>query len=707
MVAPPLPELRQDLRLHPGAAAWDGSATYMIYDPIAHRFHQIGERAFTLLTAWRSGDADAVRAVASKRLGEAVAPEEVSTLATFLVDAGLAAPTPERAKLLTAAAERDKRSVLTQAAHHYVFFKVPLARPQRFLNATAFLVAPLFTRAALWVWAALTLLGLYLVAQQWDAFIGTFLHVFSWEGLALYAISIIIIKSLHELGHAYAAHRFRVRTPVIGVGFVLLFPILYTDTTDAYRLTSRRQRMIIDAAGVATELWIATIATLVWAAAPEGAVKSAAFLAATAGWITSLLVNASPFMRFDGYYLLADALDAPNLHSRAFAMARWRLREMLFGLKEPPPEPTTPGRRRLLIALGWTTWIYRFLLFLGIALFVYHAVFKALGVILFVLEIYWFIGKPIMSELKEWRARRRSIAASPRSWATALVFIAILALCLTPLPNRVSAPAMLRAAGATEAFVQTPGRIEVIHAVEGRRVSAGDVLLRLTSHDLAQERRVAETELEAVRGRLARLAADAEDRAARLVLLRQEASALEKLDGLTRREETLTVRAPVDGVVRDVALGLVVGGILPAGAPVARIAPDGPRRAVAMIDERALTLIVGQAEGVFIPDDPARPSLRLTLLELAPTAARRLEEPALASTFGGPIAVERDVDGRLAPVTSVFAARFETDAEAEASPEAPPPAAQRGVVLIEAEWNSLAATAVQRIAALALREFGV
>jgi putative peptide zinc metalloprotease protein len=120
--------------------------------------------------------------------------------------------------------------------------------------------------------------------------------------------------------------------------------------------------------------------------------RQACFYLATTSWVLSLALNASPFMRFDGYFILSDLLDLPNLHERAGALARTALRRLLLGWPDPWPEPLPATLRNRLIAFAWVTWCYRLTVFLGIALVVYHLFFKALGVALFLVEIVFFIA---------------------------------------------------------------------------------------------------------------------------------------------------------------------------------------------------------------------------------------------------------------------------------------------------------------------------
>ena len=165
--------------------------------------------------------------------------------------------------------EADKKSWLSTIMHSYLFFRIPLFRPDRFLRKSWWMVRPLFTRTAVWIYVLMGLAGLYLVSRQWEQFTGTFQYMLSWQGAAFYGASLVIVKSLHELGHAYMSVRYKLRVPTIGIAFMVLMPVLYTDTSGAWRLRSRRQRLMIDGAGIFVELALAAVATLLWVFLPD------------------------------------------------------------------------------------------------------------------------------------------------------------------------------------------------------------------------------------------------------------------------------------------------------------------------------------------------------------------------------------------------------------------------------------------------------
>ena len=341
-----LPALRQDLRLQRGA---DGRM--LVYDPLAHRYLELSPDACVILALWRgSAEAESLAAEASERLGRTVPTAEIESIARMLDASGLLAEPLRGWRSEVARRQAERKGPLSWLLHNYLFIRVPLVRPDAFLRATLPAAMRLASTPVLAAIACLGLVGFVLAVRQWSVFESTFLHFLSIEGALGYALALGFVKILHELGHAYAARAHGCRVPTMGVAFVVLAPMLYTDVTDSWRLQDRRQRMLIGAAGVLAELAVAAVALFAWAVLPDGALRSAAYFLATVSLIGSLAINASPLMRFDGYYLLADGWGIPNLQQRAFALMRWRLREWLFALGDPCPEDWTARRRAAVLA---------------------------------------------------------------------------------------------------------------------------------------------------------------------------------------------------------------------------------------------------------------------------------------------------------------------------------------------------------------------
>src|SRR5690606_18782095 len=259
------------------------------------------------------------------------------------------------------------------------------------------------------------------------------------------------------------------------------------------------------------------------------------------------------------YFLFSDWLGVQNLQDRSFALARWRLREALFGLGEPIPERLP--RRLYLTMLAWAygAWIWRFLLFMGIALLVYHAFFTVLGIFLMLVEIVWFIGRPLWKEMGEWWQRRERIRLNRNVWITLFCLGAGLWLLLTPWQSRVSLPATWESAEYTALYPPTKAQIREIHARPGDRLEAGQLLYVLESPDLQQEIELGQRELEMVQRLIQRQAASSETLEQLGVLESQLATGLANLRGLRERSERLRVVAPVTGRLTDVPKGLAPG----------------------------------------------------------------------------------------------------------------------------------------------------
>lgn len=438
----PLPALREDLQIIPGRRGRDGEPSWRVYDPVQHRFLEIDETTFRILSLWqRSPDAPTLIQALDANFGMTVDAAEIARLIEFIYANHLAAAPPGGDwRALVRQAERSRESVGQWLLHNYLFFKVPLVRPQSFLVATLPFVELFFRRSVHVMFAVMGIAGLYLVSRQWDQFLNTFQHFFTLEGVAIFGCALFAVKALHELGHAYSAVRLGCQVPAIGVAFMVMTPMLYTDVTDAWRLKSRRKRISIDFAGVAVELMIACTAFLAWTFLDPGPGRSLAFVLATSSIFTSLFINLSPFMRFDGYFILSDLVGMPNLQSRAFAVTRWHLREVLFGLGAPCPENVSRTAIAGLTVYSWFTWIYRLVLYFGIALVVYHYFFKLLGIFLFFVEIGFFILLPVYREFSEWRKMGAKSFKSRRSLVSAAAFSGLALLAIIPWSTRVIIP---------------------------------------------------------------------------------------------------------------------------------------------------------------------------------------------------------------------------------------------------------------------------
>lgn len=405
-----LPVLKEDLKLLEASPAEDGTKQWMIFNPVSNRYYTIGKDSFELISKWKSGEKVKDFIEYLKNNDYEIEEQDMLLFINFLKNNNLVKNyTFADVKKLSMQKKQSKQSFFKWLIHNYLFIRIPIFKPDKILskyyNKISFLYSRMWTNIVL----ILGFLGILMVLRQWEDFSTTFMYLFSKEGMIYYILSLIFVKSLHELGHAFTAKRYGCKIPSMGVAFLVMFPVLYTDTTNSYAIKSKYKRLRIVLAGMKVELYLALIATFLWSFIPDGALRSIVFIIATTSWITSLLINISPFMRFDGYYALSDWTNTKNLQPRSFATSKWFLRKYLLGVEETPPETLTKTRKRFFIIYAICTWVYRFFLFLGIAVLVYHFAFKALGIILFLVEIFWFVLIPIINELKIWWKMRETL----------------------------------------------------------------------------------------------------------------------------------------------------------------------------------------------------------------------------------------------------------------------------------------------------------
>ena len=657
---PALPPLRQELRIEPGAPLVSGAPSWILFDPVRHLFYQIGRLEMKILSLWGSHTLGRLKtALGDEGLDAAEAEAEIGRVLRFSFANNLTVR-PEGDTSAAFASQRAlaKREWWKWLVDHYLFIRIPLVKPAAFLERTLHIVAPLWSRAVLMLFGALALLGLLLVSRQWDAYFASFMYFFNLDGLISYGIALGGVKLLHELGHAYTATRFGCRVPAMGVSFLVMMPVLYTDTTGAWRLTSRRQRLLIDMAGVSVEMMVAAIATLAWVFLPDGSLRSAAFILSSSSWVMSLGVNLNPFMRYDGYYVLSDWLGVPNLQSRAFALARWRLRELLFDLGEAPPEDMPQRLRRQLIVYAIAVWIYRLVLFVGIALLVYHMFFKLLGLILFGVEMVVFVMRPIFNEMNQWYARKDRILGSKRGKLLPWITAGIGLLLILPLDRHVSAPAVLAPLGAKPVVAGDPARIEAILVHNGQRVAAGTPLVRLSAPELEKNIALSRINIARIRSQMDRAMSDNIDLSNRAVLERELMTESDGLAGFEARRANLVLRASVAGEVTDIAPDMNEGRWLSGAEVIARVVTPGQFDVEAYASEDDVWRLEQGALARFVPDDPLQPSRRAKLVERASSASADIATPILASTNGGAIAASKSDSGKLKPKAAIYRMRL-------------------------------------------------
>ena len=698
-----LPRIRDELILFPGSPNEDGTPAWVIQDPVSNRFYRIGWLDFELLVHWADHDAAALVATVNEQTPLNVTLSDVRRLMAFLADNQLLRlDQPADVARALGRSQQQKRSFLEWLVHSYLFFRVPLVRPQAWLARQQPWLERLHMPTVAALIGLIALLGIYLVSRQWDVFTHTLVDNLTWNGVLGYGVALLLAKTIHELGHALVATHYGVRVAHMGVAFLVMFPMLYTDTGESWRLKDSRQRLAIASAGVAVELALASVATLLWSLAPDGAFRNGLFFLATTSWVLTLAVNASPFMRFDGYFVFSDLLDLPNLHERSSALARVWLRRTVLGVQDPWAESFSPAKRRALIGFALFTWLYRLTLFIRLALLVYDLFFKTLGIVLMCLELVWFIGRPVYKELMVWKERRGEVT-SRRRWAL-LGVLALLVLWLAfPFSSRVSGYGWTHAE--EQQLVHAPFAAQLVQVPTQRQFKAGDVLFVLDSSMLSIAQDRSQQLARARESQIAGLMGLPDGEAQRQLLTSQkaffEAEAKASVDELDR----LTLRAPFDGELHDVDHGLAPGVWVKPREPLAMLIDPSRWVVDAYVAEQDLNRVrVGQAARIRLLAGPQTwVDGRIDAIDVSRTTI--LPSAMLDATHGGPIATVNDTahpGAEKSPVVrdALFRVRVALDAPLATRQSAPVR------VRIEGEKESVLASVFRRMASILVRESG-
>lgn len=690
----PLP-LREDLRLHPCGPDRDGAPGWVIQDPVSNRFYRIGWLEYECLLRWPGDPARIAADIAANTTLQADA-SQVLEFAEFLEQNRLVRPSAEGLQRLRDQANAPGWRHWKWWLHHYLFVRVPLVRPDRWLSQLLPWVEPLFSRLALWLLIGASLLGLVMVMRQWDVFTHGVMDLISPSGIIGFVLALAVSKTLHEMGHALVATRQGLRVAHMGVAFVVMWPMLYTDTGESWRLRSHRQRLAISIAGISVELAIAGLATLAWAVLDDGALRQAMLYLATTAWVLSLALNLSPFMRFDGYFILSDLLDFPNLHERAGAMARTWLRRRVLGLNDAYPEVFAPNTRRALVVFALLTWLYRLGVFLAIAWAVYAFFFKVLGIFLLCVEILWFVIRPVWQELTVWRRRWPEVAMSRRRGLWLLLALVVLFLSV-PWQFDVRAPAVAHPARQQTVYGPMPAQVRAVQPPG--QVQAGQWLVQFDVPDLQDKRRRVEATVAALERRLAGLMADDQGMVRRSALIRQLREQQAELAALLGEQGRLTALAEFDGHWLDVDPNLAAGSWVDVRTQLGVLVDPTQWIVDAYVSQRDVAGLEVGALASFHTQG-AWSGIPAQVLFIDPARSQRLAHDMLDGRYGGPVPTQAAAQQSGVPVDTLYRVRLRLETPLPGLRET------RGRVSIEGERRSLLWDGVQRLASVLIRESG-
>jgi putative peptide zinc metalloprotease protein len=696
-----LPVFRRDLELYRAPDEPDGSPAYSLFDPITAMFFRITWGEATLMKTLRPGiTMSKLVAEIDKKTTIKVTAEEVSF---FFEQAKrsklLSVPLP--ASEIMQEAEKAKVSPLKWLLFHYLYFRIPLFNPDHILEAALPYARKLIAPLALAIYSIVTVIGFVLLVGRLDEFLHTFPYFFNMKGVIFYSTAIVLTKIFHELGHGFVAKHFGVRVPMMGIAMIFFWPVMYTDITDSWKMDDRKQRLWITAAGVIVELTIAGMCTLGWALTGPGVLNSVFFIVSSITWISTLLVNVNPAMRFDGYYLFSDLLGVDNLQMRAFAYTQWQFRKFLYGLDIPPPEEVNDSKRHYgMMFYSVYTWIYRLFLYTAIAIMVYTQFAKALGIFLFFLEIGVFLLWPLHGELTKLFEMRQHFTINPRLIVTLIIIGSLLAWAIIPLPHTQYFSAVTAPLEEQVIYIPRDGQIQDLYIKRGVEVVVGQPLLRIESKELANSIRSAEVDMDILLTELDILGSSEEENRAFIPEKMAELASIEEVfQGLMEQRKQNLIYANTKGIVYHWDEGTRPGQYVSKDQVLGKVADVSRMKVVCYVPERYVDGVkIGQKAIFQLKEDPA--ILEGLVSSVSPVRSEVLKYPQLSSMYHGELPVIPGEGEELRMVETFYEVTIAVDIRDVAEQGSEIRLGETGKVALRGKWRSVSLDFAKKIWAL-------
>lgn len=634
-----------------------GEVWYVVHDTASGRFNRFTPAAWQVLGLMDGRRTmDEVWAEALAQLGDdAPGQEEVIRLLSQLHGADLlhCEVNPDSAELFERFG-RQERSRKAARWKNPFSIRIPLWDPDRFLDRTMPCLRPFFGRAGLAFFCILAVAALSLAVVHFPELTRNVDdRVLSAHNLVLLWFCFPVVKLLHELGHAYAVKFGGGEVHEMGVLMLVFTPVPYVEASAANGFRNKWRRVLVGAAGMLVELFLSALAMLVWAAAEPGMVRAVAFNVMLIAGVSTLVFNANPLLRFDGYYILADLIEMPNLAQRGGQYWRHLAEKHLFRMCDPEPPALTPGERNWLRVYTPVAFAYRMVVLVAIVAYVASAWFF-IGVLLALWGIVGILGLPLLkaagylSALPRAQGARRRAATVVISLATAL----LLFVALVPMPLHTQTQGVVWLPDEAQVRAGANGFVRAVLAAPGAQLKPGTPLLETVDPALAAQLALSQARLDEFEARLD--AQRFEDRVQASITREDIARESAALARLQERADQLVARSGASGRFVIDRPDDLPGRYLRKGELVGYVAQEARTVIRVVVSQDDIALVrggVALAE-VRLPGQLATVHAARLAREV-PAAREQLPSAALSSEGGGAIAADpRDPQGGKALASS-------------------------------------------------------
>ncbi len=643
---------QQKLRLASDLRFWPvrerGELVYRIEIPTLHRFFRVGYQEYVFLSLL-DGNTTIPQAcgLAAAKLGvDAPTATDAEAIARWLLTNDLAHlpndPSPQRESV-----DRDRRSAIVPkylSRLNPFWIKVPLPRAASLIGPLCSLVSWMFATRATVVGSCAIVAGLVVLLTRWGEFVESSSALFlpgNWFGIL---VAWVALKIVHELAHAVVCQRMGGQVREVGVVFVLFAPLAYVDVSSCWRMSSRWSRIAVAAAGMYVELVIAAVAILLWAQTDSISAKFLFYQVVVSAGLSTLVFNANVLMQFDGYFILADAIDVPNLSREASTSVNAMFNRVITG-RQSPDRSLGTWRKYFVLAYGLAVLAWRVIV--CVTLFIASStMFAGAGIVIAMMGLWiWLVGpiRKFIALAKTQVQAGWTTSLRPITVSSSMIVAAGWFVLWCPIPTAVNVPSIVEYAAEATVRSRASGFVTAIHVADGQDVAAGDRLVQLENRELTG--RLAELQLKWEENEIRlRQATELHDASALQIARENQSALVRQMQPVRQQVESLSVTAPRAG--RVVARGIASreGTYVKEGDVLMTVASEADKELIAVVDQsvvQQVRLYLGQHVRV---RNASFTDLGGTLQRIEPRATDRLPSAAMAVTEGGTLAVRPGAD---------------------------------------------------------------
>jgi putative peptide zinc metalloprotease protein len=659
-------KLRPDLIIQP--QFYEGMTHYVIKDPIALKYFRFKIEEYFLLQQFDGVQnlQDVKKAFERKYRPQTISMEDLTRFVAQLHEAGLAQiDSLEQAKVLIRRRRKNRWKKVWQFLANILYIKIPIIDPEKLLTGMYPYFRWIYTPYFITFSVSMMLAALTLVISQWSTFsarLPDFQSFFNWHTIFYFWISLAIIKVIHEFGHGLTAKHFGGEVHEMGMLFLVLTPALYCDVTDSWLLPNKWKRIWISAAGIYVECFLASIATFIWWNTTEGLVNSLALATMFICSVNTILFNANPLLRYDGYYVMADWLEIPNLRIKSTQFFTYLFQEKVLGLEIPVQSYMPRSRRFLFVAYAVSSYIYRWVVTFSILFFLYRFLkpykLGSISAMMAIGSIIPLAGVPCYQMFKFVRTpgRMRKVKKARAAIFAAVAVVTVALILLIPTPLRVQGSLVLTAEKPAQVYAEVPGRVLELKVRDGEPVRKGQLLALLSNPEKQREllQLQEQHDVNFVKARFFGAISSLESRA-RAREHEQMADDLEPaIEKVADQVAKLRLTAPRDGYAIGVPHKETVGQYLKPGKPFCEVGDPHVVEAHMILDQSDIDLVRLNRRAWIKIYGNSEITYRSKVTEVA---KRNREDvpPELSNSAGGEIATKQDQKtGQLKPLNAVY-----------------------------------------------------